>query len=139
MYVGRKPVQNGDPLDDAAHTPRREPCGTARPLETAQPQIQKKRGSGRCAHGSVDFGQPYGTLSDVGNKSRGCRLAQGNIALLLPFPADKDRFVSPMNVLKIEPGELGVADAAAIKKLDDRFIARGPTDHIIPDGVDDAI
>jgi hypothetical protein len=44
-----------------------------------------------------------------------------------------------MNVLKIEPGELGVADAAAIKKLDDRFIARGPTDRIIPDGVDDAI
>ena len=44
-----------------------------------------------------------------------------------------------MDVVEVEAGELGVADAAAIEQFEDGRVARGPAGGVVGDGVDDTI
>ena len=44
-----------------------------------------------------------------------------------------------MNVVKVEAGELGVADAAAVEHFQDGLVARGPACGVVAHGVDHAV
>ena len=126
VNVGGKPAQDGDALDDAADAARGEPRLAA---ILSRPRSCRLRKAPAC---SAAFALPAaarrgGALGDVGTERLGGCVAQWNVALLLPFAADQDRFVGPVNVVEIEPGELRVADAAAVEHLENRLVARGPT------------
>ena len=49
----------------------------------------------------------------------------------MPFAAHQDRFVRPVDVLEIEAGEFGVADAAAIEQFENGLVARRPAGCIV--------
>ena len=84
-------------------------------------------------------GQARRALGEIGAQRLRSRVAQRNIALLLPFAANQDGFVGPVNVFEIQAGQLGVADAAAVEQFQNGRVARGPACGIVGDGIDHAV
>jgi hypothetical protein len=57
----------------------------------------------------------------------------------LAFAADQDGFVGPVDIVDVEAGKLGVADAAAVEDFEDGAVAGGPTGSFFVDGVDGVV
>ncbi len=84
-------------------------------------------------------GEARGAIGDVGAQGFGGSIAERDVALLLALAANEDDFVGPLDVFEVEGGELGVADAAAVKQLEDGAVARGPGRGFVVDGVDHTV
>ena len=87
----------------------------------------------------IGRGQPRGALSDVRAQRLGGRVAERHVALLLSLAAHQDRFVGPVNVVEIQRGQFGVADAAAVKHFENRLVARGPACCVVAHRIDHAV
>ena len=61
----------------------------------------------------------------VGLERHRHRVAEEDIALLLPLAPDKDGLVAQADVLEIDPDQLRVADATAIEQLEHHPVALG--------------
>ena len=67
------------------------------------------------------------TLRQIATQRLCCRVAQRDEPLLLTFAAYQDRFVGPVNIPEIQPRQLCVPNAAAVKQFENRPVARRPT------------
>ncbi len=88
---------------------------------------------------SIARSEAGGALGDVGAERFGGCVGQGDVALLLPFAADEDGLIGPLNVIEIEGRGLGVADAAAVEHFQDGLVASGPACGVVKHRVDRAV
>src|ERR1019366_7699589 len=111
MHVGGEAAQDRDALYDAGNTASGEPRLAARLAQAAKLEINQQ---GRRLE-TVDPGtgrQQCRALLEIIPQSHGGCISQRYVALLLAFAAHENRLVRPMNVFKIQPGQLCVAESA---------------------------
>ena len=129
MHISRKAAQNGDAFHDAADAARgqpRLPAGLARPRN-----CRLMNSAGVAFLRRFSFQRRLRPAAPTAPRDRRAwrsppRLPAA-LALLLAFAAHQDRFVGPVDVVKVQSRQLGVADAASVKHFEDGLVARRPT------------
>src|SRR2546421_10208200 len=111
MQVRRKPIGDGNLLDDASNATR----------SNASPALVDKQGRRALA----SFPKKFLSFRKINGKRAPRRIAEGHVPLLLPFAANENQFRTQTNVVKVDSSEFRVANAASIKQFQHQKVALG--------------
>src|SRR5437868_5769697 len=111
VQIGREPLGDRNAFDDTADAAGGEAAAT----------MIDQKGGGYAA----SIGEELVANREVGVERGAGGFSEGHNSFFFAFAADENGFGDAINVLEVDAGELGIADATAVEQLEHEAVAFG--------------